>query len=54
MNVVLWVLAGLLPAFFLAAGAAKLAQPKEKLTASPASRSATTTTPRGPNSSWSH
>jgi uncharacterized membrane protein YphA (DoxX/SURF4 family) len=35
MNVVLWVLAGLLAAVFLAAGAAKLAQSKEKLTASP-------------------
>jgi hypothetical protein len=35
MNVVLWVLACLLAAFFLAAGAAKLAQSKEKLTASP-------------------
>ena len=35
MNVVLWVLAGLLAAFFLAAGATKLAQSKEKLTASP-------------------
>jgi hypothetical protein len=35
MNVVLWVLAGLLAAVFLAAGTAKLAQPKEKLVASP-------------------
>ncbi len=35
MNVVLWILAGLLAAFFLAAGATKLAQSKEKLTASP-------------------
>jgi uncharacterized membrane protein YphA (DoxX/SURF4 family) len=35
MNVVLWVLASLLAAVFLAAGAAKLAQPKEKLLASP-------------------
>jgi uncharacterized membrane protein YphA (DoxX/SURF4 family) len=31
MNVVLWVLAGLLAVVFLAAGAAKLTQPKEKL-----------------------
>jgi uncharacterized membrane protein YphA (DoxX/SURF4 family) len=35
MNVVLWILASLLAAVFLFAGAAKLAQPKEKLTASP-------------------
>jgi uncharacterized membrane protein YphA (DoxX/SURF4 family) len=35
MNVVLWILAGLLAAVFLAAGASKLAQSKEKLTASP-------------------
>ncbi|RAS57146.1 DoxX-like protein [Lentzea atacamensis] len=35
MNIVLWILASLLAAVFLAAGAAKLAQPKEKLTASP-------------------
>jgi uncharacterized membrane protein YphA (DoxX/SURF4 family) len=35
MNIVLWVLAGLLAAVFLAAGSAKLAQPKEKLVASP-------------------
>jgi uncharacterized membrane protein YphA (DoxX/SURF4 family) len=34
MNVVLWVIAGLLAAAFLAAGAMKLAQPKEKLAAS--------------------
>ncbi|MDO0933717.1 DoxX family protein [Streptomyces sp. DG2A-72] len=35
MNIVLWILAGLLAALFLAAGGAKLAQPKEKLAASP-------------------
>jgi uncharacterized membrane protein YphA (DoxX/SURF4 family) len=35
MNIVLWVLAGLLAAVFLAAGASKLAQSKEKLVASP-------------------
>jgi uncharacterized membrane protein YphA (DoxX/SURF4 family) len=35
MNIVLWVLAGLLAAVFLGAGAAKLAQPKQKLVASP-------------------
>ena len=35
MNIVLWILAGLLAAFFLFAGATKLAQPKAKLTASP-------------------
>jgi uncharacterized membrane protein YphA (DoxX/SURF4 family) len=34
MNVVLWVIAGLLAAAFLAAGAMKIAQPKEKLAAS--------------------
>lgn len=34
MNVVLWVIAGLLALAFLAAGAMKLAQPKEKLAAS--------------------
>jgi uncharacterized membrane protein YphA (DoxX/SURF4 family) len=33
MNVVLWILAGLLAAFFLAAGLTKLSQPKEKLLA---------------------
>jgi uncharacterized membrane protein YphA (DoxX/SURF4 family) len=33
MNVVLWIIAGLLAAAFLAAGAMKLAQPKEKLAA---------------------
>lgn len=31
MNIVLWILAGLLAAAFLAAGAMKLTQPKEKL-----------------------
>lgn len=35
MNIVLWILAGLLAAMFLAAGSMKLAQPKEKLAASP-------------------
>ena len=35
MNVVLWILAILLAAAFLAAGGMKLAQPKEKLAASP-------------------
>lgn len=35
MNIVLWILAALLAALFLAAGGAKLAQPKEKLAASP-------------------
>lgn len=35
MNTVLWILAGVLAAVFLAAGAAKLTQPKEKLVASP-------------------
>ncbi|MCH7230602.1 DoxX family protein [Glycomyces sp. L485] len=35
MNLILWILAGLLAAFFLFAGASKLAQPKEKLTATP-------------------
>ena len=34
MNVVLWIVAGLLAVAFLAAGAMKLAQPKEKLAAS--------------------
>ncbi|HKS47077.1 MAG TPA: DoxX family protein [Amycolatopsis sp.] len=34
MNVVLWIIAGLLALAFLAAGAMKLAQPKEKLAAS--------------------
>lgn len=34
MNVVLWVIAGLLAAAFLAAGAMKVLQPKEKLAAS--------------------
>lgn len=34
MNVALWVVAGLLAAAFLAAGAMKLSQPKEKLAAS--------------------
>ena len=35
MNVVLWILAGLLAAFFLAAGLTKLSQSKEKLGANP-------------------
>lgn len=35
MNIVLWILAGLLAALFLGAGGAKLAQSKEKLVASP-------------------
>jgi uncharacterized membrane protein YphA (DoxX/SURF4 family) len=35
VNVLLWVLAALLATVFLAAGASKLAQPKEKLAASP-------------------
>src|SRR3954464_13032576 len=35
MNVILWLLTGLLAAMFLAAGAGKLAQSKEKLAASP-------------------
>jgi uncharacterized membrane protein YphA (DoxX/SURF4 family) len=35
MNIVLWILAALLAAVFLAAGGMKLAQPKEKLTANP-------------------
>ena len=35
MNIVLWILAALLAAVFLAAGGMKLAQPKEKLVASP-------------------
>lgn len=34
MNVVLWIIAGLLAVAFLAAGAMKLAQPKERLAAS--------------------
>ncbi len=34
MNVVLWIIAGLLAAAFLAAGLMKVAQPKEKLVAS--------------------
>lgn len=34
MNIVLWIIAGLLAAAFLAAGAMKLTQPKEKLAAS--------------------
>ncbi|MER5972308.1 DoxX family protein [Streptomyces sp. NPDC002055] len=34
MNVLLWVLAGVLAAGFLAAGAMKLSQPKQKLAAS--------------------
>jgi uncharacterized membrane protein YphA (DoxX/SURF4 family) len=34
MNVVLWIIAGLLAAAFLAAGAMKATQPKEKLIAS--------------------
>jgi uncharacterized membrane protein YphA (DoxX/SURF4 family) len=35
MNVVLWILAGLLAAFFLAAGLTKLSQSKEKLGENP-------------------
>jgi uncharacterized membrane protein YphA (DoxX/SURF4 family) len=35
MNIVLWILAGLLAVLFLAAGGMKLAQPKEKVAASP-------------------
>ncbi|MET9668041.1 DoxX family protein [Streptomyces sp. NPDC006475] len=35
MNVVLWISASLLAVLFLGGGAAKLLQPKEKLTASP-------------------
>src|SRR5690349_18663366 len=35
MNVVLWILAAVLAALFLASGAMKLAQPKEKLAAAP-------------------
>jgi uncharacterized membrane protein YphA (DoxX/SURF4 family) len=35
MNIVLWILAGLLAAVFLAAGSMKLAQSKQKLAASP-------------------
>ena len=34
MNVTLWIIAGVLAALFLASGAAKLAQPKDKLLAS--------------------
>jgi uncharacterized membrane protein YphA (DoxX/SURF4 family) len=34
MNIALWIVAGVLAAAFLAAGAMKLIQPKEKLTAS--------------------
>jgi len=34
MNIVLWILAALLAAVFLAAGSMKLAQPKQKLAAS--------------------
>ncbi len=34
MNIALWIVSGLLAAAFLASGAMKLAQPKEKLTAS--------------------
>jgi uncharacterized membrane protein YphA (DoxX/SURF4 family) len=34
MNVVLWIIAGLLAAAFLASGVMKIAQPKEKLAAS--------------------
>lgn len=34
MNVTLWIISGVLAAAFLAAGAMKLAQPKEKLAAS--------------------
>jgi uncharacterized membrane protein YphA (DoxX/SURF4 family) len=35
MNIVLWILAAVLAAVFLAAGGMKLAQPKEKLAAMP-------------------
>lgn len=35
MNIVLWIIAGALAFVFAGAGAAKLAQPKEKLVASP-------------------
>ncbi len=35
MNVVLWILAGLLSVLFVGAGANKLTRPKEKLAASP-------------------
>ena len=35
MNIVLWVVAALLAVAFLGAGAAKLTQPKDKLTANP-------------------
>ena len=34
MNIALWIIAGLLAVLFLAGGAVKLAQPKEKLAAS--------------------
>jgi uncharacterized membrane protein YphA (DoxX/SURF4 family) len=34
MNIALWIVAGLMAATFLASGATKLAQPKEKLAAS--------------------
>ncbi|MFR9780681.1 DoxX family protein [Micromonospora sp. MS34] len=34
MNVVLWIIAGLLAAFFLAVGTMKLTQPKQKLASS--------------------
>ena len=34
MNITLWIIAGLLAALFLASGATKLAQPKDKLVAS--------------------
>lgn len=34
MNIVLWIIAGVLAALFLAAGLMKIAQPKEKLAAS--------------------
>ena len=34
MNVTLWIVAGVLAALFLASGASKLAQPKDKLVAS--------------------
>jgi hypothetical protein len=33
MNIVLWIVAGVLAAFMLASGVTKVAQPKEKLTA---------------------
>jgi uncharacterized membrane protein YphA (DoxX/SURF4 family) len=35
MNVTLWIIAGVLAALFLASGIVKLAQPKEKLVATP-------------------